>query len=156
MSRHLARCFPRPRGAGGLELAPVVARASVWLALTLPTRSCRTNQPTGTCSATKEGVQTTRSCRTNQPTRTCSATNQRLQTNQPELAVQPTRGCRPTNQNLQCDQTEVAETKSKTKRFCRKDWLSSLIVDAPALGRGPKNRFVFVFWNIDYLKWCVV
>ena len=56
LSRHLARCFPRPRGAGGLELAPVVARASVWLALTLPTRSCRSNQPTGICSATKTKI----------------------------------------------------------------------------------------------------
>ena len=35
LSRHLARCLPRHRGAGGRELAPVVARTSVWLALTL-------------------------------------------------------------------------------------------------------------------------
>ena len=56
LSRHLARCFPRPRGAGGLELAPVVARASVWLALILPTSSCITIQPTGICSATKTKI----------------------------------------------------------------------------------------------------
>jgi len=150
LSRHLARCFPRPRGAGGLELAPVVARASVWLALILPTSSCITIQPTGICSATKQGLQTTRSCRINQPTRTCSAinqrlqtdqptstcsaTNQRLQTKQPELAVQPTRGCR---------------NKNKNKPVFLEGW--AVLVNRRRTRAGTRTEQIFLFFSIKLL-----